>query len=77
MSFLRPSAPWLHFEPLQLLSFDFDTDPDPAFDCDADPNPAIHSDADPDPAFHSFANPDPASQNDPDLCYPDPDPQHC
>ncbi len=44
----------LHFEPPQLLNFDFDAnpDPDPAFDVDRQsnpiPNPSFHSDADPD-----------------------------
>jgi hypothetical protein len=43
--------PWLHFDPPQLLSFDFDADlhPDPAFDFNANPYPTFRSDADPDP----------------------------
>ncbi len=32
----------VHFEPPQLLYFDFDADP--AFDFDTDPDPAFHSD---------------------------------
>jgi hypothetical protein len=37
---------WLHFEPLQLLNFDFlcdssDADPDPASQMDADPDPQL------------------------------------
>ncbi len=33
--------PWLHFEPLQLLVFDFDADlgPDPSFHSDVEPDP--------------------------------------
>jgi hypothetical protein len=46
--------PWLHFEPLQILGFDFDADLDPPQT--ADPNPASQN-----------AVPNPASQNaDPD-----------
>ncbi len=54
---LRPSmAPiWAS---KNLLNFDFDADPDPAFD----------SDAGPDRAFHSDAEPDPTSYNDVDSC---------
>jgi hypothetical protein len=54
---------WLHFEPLQLLNFDFDAnpDPDPDFDVDADPfpNPSVYSDAEPDPASQNDVDPDP------------------
>jgi hypothetical protein len=32
---------WLHFEPPQLLNFDFDADPDLAFDFDVDADPAL------------------------------------
>ncbi len=56
---MRP--PCLHFEPLQLLNFDFDADPDPAFDFDADP--AFHSDADLDPAYLNDADPDPGPEH--------------
>jgi hypothetical protein len=58
--------PWFHFEPPQLLDFDFDAGPDP--------DPALDFDAEPDTAFHSDSAPDlyPASRNDEDL-----DPQHC
>jgi hypothetical protein len=31
--------PRLHFEPLKLLNFDFNADPDPAFKNNADPDP--------------------------------------
>jgi hypothetical protein len=53
--------PILQNDPLRLLPFHFDADPDPAFHFDAD--------SDKDPAFHFDADPDPASQNDadPDL----------
>jgi hypothetical protein len=47
--------PWLHFESLQILNFDFDVDPDPLQNADpntasqnTDPNPASQN-ADPDP----------------------------
>ncbi len=50
---LRPlvyyGPPWLHFEPQQLLNFDFDADPDPAFHPNADADPVSQNDADPDP----------------------------
>jgi hypothetical protein len=29
--------PWLHFEPLKLLSLDLNADPDPAFHSNSDP----------------------------------------
>ncbi len=35
--------PRLHFEPLQLLIFDLDSDPNPAFGFDVDPDPDFHS----------------------------------
>jgi hypothetical protein len=31
--------PWLLFEPLKLLHFDFNADPDPSFHSNADTNP--------------------------------------
>ncbi len=58
--------PLLHFENLQLLNFDFDTDPDP--------KPVFDKDADLDSAFHSDVNPDPVSHNCAD---PEQDPKHC
>jgi hypothetical protein len=39
--------PLLHFEPLKLLNFDSNADPDPAFYSNADPDPASRSNADP------------------------------
>ncbi len=43
--------PRLYFEPLKLLSFDFNADPDPDFHSNADPDlcPASKYNADPDP----------------------------
>ncbi len=43
--------PRLYFEPLKLISFDFNADPDPAFHSNADPDlcPASKYNADPDP----------------------------
>ncbi len=32
-------SPQLYFEPLQLLKFDFNADPDPAFNSNVDPDP--------------------------------------
>jgi hypothetical protein len=43
---------WLHFEPLQILNFDFNFYPDSAFYSNADPDHhhrASQNDADPDP----------------------------
>jgi hypothetical protein len=37
--------PWLYFETLILLNFDFKADPDPAFHSTADPNPASKNNA--------------------------------
>jgi hypothetical protein len=37
----------LHFEPPQLVKFDFEADLVPAFDFDAYPDPTFHSDTDP------------------------------
>ncbi len=47
--------PVLHFEPQQLLNFDFDAGPvpDPAFDFDADPDTAFHSETVSDPCTAS------------------------
>ena len=39
----------LQFEPLKLLNFVFNVDPDPAFLSNADPDPAFQNNADPDP----------------------------
>jgi hypothetical protein len=39
----------LHFEPLKLLNFDFNWDPDPAFYSNVDLDPASQINADPDP----------------------------
>jgi hypothetical protein len=36
-----------HYEPPQILNFDFDADLDPAFHSDVDPDPASQNDADP------------------------------
>jgi hypothetical protein len=41
--------PQLYFEPLKLLNFDFNADPDPDFHFNADPGPASKNNADPDP----------------------------
>ncbi len=38
------------FEPLKLLEYDFNADPDPAFYCNAGPEPVVHSNVDLDPA---------------------------
>jgi hypothetical protein len=56
--------PWLVFEPLKLLQFDFNADPDPAFHSNTDPETAVHTNTDPDPAFQTNADPDPQ------LCAP-------
>ncbi len=45
------NSPRLYFEPLKLLHFDFDANPDP--------DPAVHSNADPDPVSKNNANTDP------------------
>jgi hypothetical protein len=45
--------PWLHFEPLKLLNFEFNTDPD------VDPTFHSHADADMSPASQNNAGPDP------------------
>ncbi len=37
-----------HFEPPQLLIFESDAVPDPAFDSDAEPDPATQNEANPD-----------------------------
>ncbi len=50
-NFIADTDQRLHFEPLQLLNFDFNADPDA--------DPAFHSNADPDPASQSNAAPDP------------------
>jgi hypothetical protein len=39
--------PWLYFEPLKLLIFEFYVDQDPAFHSNADPDPASKNNADP------------------------------
>jgi hypothetical protein len=41
--------PRLYFEPLKLLNFHFNADPDPAFYSNANPDPASKNNADPDP----------------------------
>ncbi len=43
--------PRLYVEPLKLMNFDFNADPDPAFHSSADPDPASKTiaDLDPDP----------------------------
>jgi hypothetical protein len=40
---------WLYFQPLELLNFDFNADPDPAFrsSADSDPGPVSYINADP------------------------------
>ncbi len=40
------APPRLHFEPVKLLNFDFNEDPDPAFHSKADPHPASKDNAD-------------------------------
>ncbi len=40
--------PRLYFEPLKLLNFDINADPDPAIHCNVDPDPAFNSNAEPD-----------------------------
>ncbi len=42
--------PWLCFEPLELLNFYLNANPDPAHYSNANPDPALYSNADPDPA---------------------------
>jgi hypothetical protein len=49
-------SPWFHFEPPQLLNFNVDADPVPAFDFDMDPDSYFFSDAD--PASQNDADPD-------------------
>jgi hypothetical protein len=51
----------LFFEPVKLLNFDFDADPDPAFYSNADPEPdlasknnADHQDPDPHPGYQIY-----------------------
>ncbi len=51
------NPPWLHFEPVKLLNFDADSNPDR--------DPAFHSNADPDQ--NSENNPDPDSDPQPLL----------
>jgi hypothetical protein len=63
--------PRLYFEPLKLLNFVINADPDPAIHCIVDPDTAFRSNADPDSAFHSNSEPDPASKNNAD---PNPQP---
>jgi hypothetical protein len=46
---LNCQLPRLYFEPLKLLNFYFNADPDPIF-------PAFHSNADPDPASNNNAD---------------------
>jgi hypothetical protein len=48
--------PLVHFEPQQLLYFDFEADPAFDFDTFTDPDPDFHSD---DPASKNYANSDP------------------
>ncbi len=44
----------LQNDPVKLLPYHFDADPDPAFHFYADPDPAFYFDADPDPAYHKM-----------------------
>ncbi len=43
------ASPRLYFEPLKLLNFDFNADPDPSFhtNADPDPDPASKNNVDP------------------------------
>jgi hypothetical protein len=41
--------PRLHWEPLKLLNFESNADPDPAVHSNADPVPAFQNNADPQP----------------------------
>ncbi len=34
-----PRLPWVHFKPLQLQNFDFESDPDTSFTSDTDADP--------------------------------------
>jgi hypothetical protein len=43
------------FEPLQLLNFDFNSNPDPAFNSNADPDPNSKNNADPEPSLPETA----------------------
>jgi hypothetical protein len=49
-----PSPPWFQFEPLKLLNFELNADPnlDPIFYSDVDPDPASQNKADPDPQLY-------------------------
>ncbi len=44
---------WLYFEPIKLLNFDVNADPDPALhsNSDSDPDSKINADPDPQPWF--------------------------
>jgi hypothetical protein len=48
LHFERPRPSTAPFEPLKLLNFDFNADPDPAFNSNADPDPAFKNDEDAD-----------------------------
>ncbi len=50
---ISPPCPWLHFEPLKLLNFDFNADLDPTFPWYADLEPDSKINADPDPQPYS------------------------
>jgi hypothetical protein len=52
LNFVRLRSPRLKFEPLNLLNFDFNADPDPSFTLMRVQGP------DPDPAFINNADPD-------------------
>jgi hypothetical protein len=57
------------FQPLQLLVFNFDADPDFHFGANSNSDPAFHFNADLDQTYqYDDADTVPAVQNDADLC---------